>query len=119
MSRGFIPGDQFEEKYAPRQRVTVGLTANAGGGQSGATPLPTAINRVATVATAGDSVLLPTSADNVGAEVTVINAGANSLNVFPQGADTIDGAASKAVAAGKSAAFFSVAAGIWHSLASA
>jgi hypothetical protein len=57
-----------------------GLTALSGGGQTGATPVTSAINEVSTVATTGESVQLPVALP--GAIVTVINDGANSLNVF-------------------------------------
>jgi hypothetical protein len=58
-----------------------GLTALAGGGQTGALLLPAAVNVVSTVANPGDSVLLPK--EGGGKRIIVINAGANSLNVFP------------------------------------
>ena len=58
-----------------------GLTALAGGGQTGATPLIEGVNRFTTVTTTGDSAILPLAVP--GNRVTVINAGANSMNVFP------------------------------------
>lgn len=100
--------------------VTDGLTAHAGGGQANATPLPAELNRVTTVATAGDSVELPTSVG--GLSITVINAAANSMNVFPAVGDQINslGAnAAFAVAAGKSVEFNCVTSGQWHSILSA
>jgi len=83
-----------------RERLQVGLlqessvdniAAFAGGGQANATPLTNEINRVTTVATAGDSVMLPASL--AGLSVAVINAGANAVQVYGSGADTINGAA--------------------------
>src|SRR2546423_1177381 len=71
--------------------VVNGLTAFAGGGQASATALTAGINRVTTVASAGDSVKLPTSA--AGMAVTVINQGANPLQAFGTGTDTINGIA--------------------------
>jgi hypothetical protein len=73
------------------------ITAHSGGGQGSAVLLTSEVNRVSTVAAAGDSVLLPVSA--AGLTLYVINSGANSCNVFPQTGDTIDGqAANTAVA---------------------
>jgi hypothetical protein len=74
--------------------VTDGLTAFAGGGQSGATVLPSKVNRVTWVETSGDSVKLPVSV--AGAEVIVINAGSNPMAVFPQTGDAINGLAANA-----------------------
>jgi len=65
-------------------------TAFAGGGQTNATNLLNNDNLVATVASNNDSVkLLPAT---VGVSQTVRNAGVNSLNVFPQTGENIDGA---------------------------
>ena len=83
-----------------RERLQVGLlqesaldniTALAGGGQAGATLLTNEINRVTTVATAADSVMLPVSFP--GLSVAVINAGANAMQVYGNGTDTINGVA--------------------------
>ncbi len=97
-----------------------GITAHAGGGQSSATPLPAMINRVTTVATAADSVVLPPSAP--GLVIVVVNAAAsNSMNVFPNGTDAINALAAStafAVAAGKTCEFYCTNAGQWHSLLS-
>lgn len=60
--------------------ASTGLTAHAGGGQAGATPLPSALNRVDTVANAADSVLLPPAIP--GRQVVVNNNSANALQVF-------------------------------------
>lgn len=57
-----------------------GLIALAGGGQLGATKLNYDINVVGTVATAGDSVLLPSA--QAGGEVILINAGAKAMQVY-------------------------------------
>lgn len=97
--------------------VTDTITAHAGGGQGSAVLLTTDINRVTTVASAADSVALPTSTP--GSEVTVINAAAsNSMNVFPQSGDQINALSANAafaVAAGKVATFYCTTAGFWHS----
>lgn len=68
--------------------VTTGITAYAGGGQTNATALTSEVNVVSAVATAADSVKLPTAAE--GLEVTVINATATSADVFPNTSDYID-----------------------------
>lgn len=91
-----------------------GLTAHAGGGQANATPLSKELNRVSTVATAGDSVVLPASAP--GLTIIVINNGANSCQVFGLGTDTIDGVAAATGVSqmpGSSVIFTCTAAGAW------
>jgi hypothetical protein len=96
------------------------LTAHAGGGQGAATSCAAVINRFTTVATAGDSGLLPPA--KAGMQVTVTNAGAASLNVFPASGEQINNAAANtafALAAGKTASFTSAANGAWHAVLSA
>lgn len=68
--------------------VNEGITAFAGGGQASATLLTKTLNEVSTVATAGDSVKLPTAF--AGKEITVINNGANPVDVFPSTDDKIN-----------------------------
>jgi len=122
MSRGFINGSDFEEAYAPLQRVKDGLTAFATGGQASATSLPASISRVTTVGTAGDSVKLPPSTGLIGLTILAINSTGTSMNVFPATGDAIDnlGAnAAKAVAANKSCDFTCTGAGQWHAVLSA
>ncbi len=67
------------------------LTALSLGGQAGATPLTAMINRVGTVGAQGDSVALPASV--VGLAVVVLNRGAQPMQVFGAGTDTINGIA--------------------------
>lgn len=69
------------------------ITAKAGGGQTSATPLNTrtSFHAVTTVATAADSVLLPTP--KVGDVHVVKNSGSNSMQVFADGSGTIDSVA--------------------------
>lgn len=101
----------------PVVSATDAITAHAGGGQISAVALISQINRVTTVATAGDSVKLPPATP--GLEITVINAAAaNSMNVFPIAGDAINalGAnAAFAVAATKVVTFRCAGAGQWHS----
>jgi hypothetical protein len=100
---------------------TDGITAHAGGGRASAVPLTSMINRVTTVGTAADSVVLPAAAP--GMQLTVINAAAvNAMQVFANGSDTIDGTAGStgfSQAAGKTVEYVSTAAGAWHKLVSA
>ncbi|QJW98683.1 hypothetical protein [Frigoriglobus tundricola] len=94
-----------------------GLTAHAGGGQGTATALTAMNNRVTTVATTGDSVILPTNFP--GMVIGVFNAGANACNVFPDTGSNINGAsanAAYALASGKNAVFYCLASGVWHAI---
>lgn len=64
------------------------IVAKASGTQANATQLVAQTSRVATVATAGDAILLPASV--AGLELLVINHGTNAMQVFGAGTDTID-----------------------------
>jgi hypothetical protein len=108
------------------------MRAFAGGGQLSATPIVSTYNRFITVATAGDSAVLPGAGP--GLEYVVKNAAANSMNIFPAAAsqggfpgngpnipagDKINSLAVNvafALAAGKSVRFFCVAPGTWETL---
>jgi hypothetical protein len=108
--------------------VTNGITAFAGGGQASATQLNSAFNRVTTVATAADSVKLPTCAAQSnangntvgpGVQVWVMNTSANSLNVFPATGDAINALAANtaiAIATVTGKLFTCAVAGTWQSL---
>lgn len=101
-------------------KAVTGLVALVGGGQAGATVLTGDINVVSTVASAADSVQLPTA--EAGREVTVVNNSANALAVFPALGDKINALSVNAVlsvAAGKTATFVSAAALQWFALVSA
>jgi hypothetical protein len=94
------------------------LTAFATGGQVSATALSATKNfhRVTTVATAADSVKLP--AATVGQMHYVRNDGANAMQVFGAGTDTINGVATGtgiSQAAGTGMWYTSVASGAWTS----
>ena len=101
--------------------LATGLTAFAGGGQTGALLLQAVQNVVATVATTGDSVALPQSAAQM--FMMIANQGANSMNVFPYPGDSINALsvnAPFALAAGKTAIFSSAGWGQpWFSVVSA
>lgn len=64
------------------------VVAHAGGGQANASLLNLGINTIITVATQGDSVILPD--DVLGQTVIVANRGANAAAIFPQVGDEID-----------------------------
>lgn len=90
-----------------------GITARAGGGQGGS-PLARTLNRVAVVATAGDSVTLPPS--SAGEAITLTNSGVNSLNVFPAPGEAINSLGANAafvLANGKTVTFICYTAGQW------
>lgn len=111
-----------------------GITATAGGGQTNAVLLTAQFNDIATVASGNDSVKLPpvTVTPNVlgsivnAIPVIIANAGANSLQVFGSGTDTINNVATGtgvAVGAGKTAIFYpsemSGSVGNWYMILSA
>lgn len=97
-----------------------GITAFATGGQANAVALTASVNRITTVVNAGDSVRLPVA--TAGAEVVVINAAANSMNVFPSTGNAINALsanAAYAVAANKVVRFICAVDGTWNSLLTA
>lgn len=96
------------------------LTANPGGGQANGVFLGWGMNEFTTVATAGDSATLPNY--NNGLIIFVVNASANSMNIFPQAGGTINalGAnAAYALAAGKAVILFQASNGKWYANLSA
>jgi hypothetical protein len=105
-------------RYILGSNTETGITALAGGGQAGATPLTAQISRVDTVASGNDSVGLPkviAVADGVaypgqvGMIMHVRNNTAASMQVFGVTPDTINSAATStgvAVGANKSATFW-------------
>ena len=117
LASGFVRGASLQTFSA-----VDGLTAHAGGGQASATLLTAMMNRVSTVATGGDSTVLPPSAP--GMDITVTNAAAsNSMNVFPSaggtGTETINSLGANApfaLGAGKSVQFICYTAGQLHTL---
>lgn len=97
-----------------------GITAKAGGGQADATALTATYNRVTTVATAADSVKLPSAV--AGSRVVVFNKAASSLNVFPSSGDAINALsadAAYALAATKGAEFICMVNGTWDTILTA
>lgn len=119
----FLTGDKLHDILVTTADA---LTAHAGGGQQVASYLTSVANRFATVATIADSATLPPTtgegADLVGLKIEVYNTAANSMNVFPNNGEAINGLganAAFAVAGGKSAIFRCTAAGQWASNLSA
>lgn len=100
---------------------TNAITAHVGGGQGSATALTTAINRVTTVATAGNSVKLPAAI--AGESIVVINAAAsNSMDCFPASGEVINALAANtalAIAANKTVMFVCAVNGTWNSIVTA
>lgn len=95
---------------------TGSITAHAGGGQGSATALTTEVNVVATVASANDSVKLPTAA--AGLQILVFNAGANAVDVYPATGGAIDALGTNnpySVAATASRLFVGVSSTAWLS----
>ena len=97
------------------------LTAFAGGGQGSALQLAKEINRVTTVATAGDSVKLPVSV--AGMQVTVINAAAsNAMDTFPATGEVINALSANtalSLTANSTVIFSCAVAGTWNTVVTA
>lgn len=113
---GLQSGVTLNAWLAELQGVTSNLTAHAGGGKTNALLLDSAINEVVTVTSANDSLKLPIG--RVGRQITVVNFGSNSLQVFGSGSDTINEVATAtgvAQAAGKTSVYTctSVTAGVF------
>lgn len=90
----FTPGKALQDGYALNKLSGLigstqnNITAQADGTKANATQITAAKARVTTVAGAADSVKLPPGYP--GLEVTLYNAGANSMQVFGSGNDTIN-----------------------------
>lgn len=99
-----------------------GLIAHAGGTKAAALQIPAAVSLVQfdTVATNGDSALLPQA--KAGTEVCVANSGAATLSLYGRGTDTINDAATATnydLATNTSARFFCAVDGQWKAIKSA
>lgn len=89
---GLIDGTLINQVLSNEFSAKSGITALSGGARSSLTPqLNAAMNLVETVAGSGDSVILPPALR--GASLLVRNKGANTMLVYAEGADTIDGTA--------------------------
>lgn len=117
LASGFVPGGGSFQTYSTQ----TGITAHAGGTQAAAVPITAMNAQVSVCATAGDSVVLPPA--KVGMEVTVVNNGAASCNVFAAsqaqggvtGGDTMNQTqnGSVAVATNTITLFFCFVVGVW------
>lgn len=111
------------------ESATNAITATASGTQTNSVLLTTSINRVTTITTGGDSILLPPAVP--GLSIKVINATAStSMNVYPAsatqggvtGGDAINALSQNtayAVAGTKVVIFSSAIAGTWNTLLTA
>lgn len=99
-----------------KRSVTAGITAFATGGQASATALTEDVNEVSIVATTGDSVKLLSAA--VGLTQTVINNGANAMDVFPNTGDDLGSGVDTAqsLAAGSNITYVAYDATNWESV---
>lgn len=112
--------NQFDKVAFKLGSTEDSIVAKAGGGQATARLLTCEFNRIITVASAADSVKLPVSVP--GLDVMIINDGANSMQVFGSGTDTIDAVATATgvpLAAASRANFMCVTAGKWQSASGA
>lgn len=118
LASGFVSGQAGGFQTFATQ---TGITAHAGGGQASATPITAMQAQISVAATAGDSCVLPPAKQ--GMEVTVVNNGAASANVFAAsqaqagqtGGDTMNGTqnGSAAIAAASVLLFFCFLNGSW------
>lgn len=76
---------QYDELY---NKLDTGNTAHSGGGQTNALPLAGRFNDITTVAAQGDSVMLVAALP--GHQQTLANHGANAMQVYGAGTDTIN-----------------------------
>lgn len=116
--KAFVDQSDVGSAFFDLSSTANAITARAGGGQALATALTATYNRVTTVATAADSVLLPAAV--AGTRVVVFNAAAaNSMNVFPATGAAINALAANtafAVAAGRGAEFVCCVDGTWNTV---
>lgn len=115
---GGVEGTRWTENGGVLQthQLNAGLTAFATGGQAGALALTSSYNEIAVVATTGDSVkVAPAVAGN---KQTIINNGANSLDVFPDTGDDLGAGVDTAVAlaAGSNITYLAFDATNWESV---
>ena len=92
-----------------------GITATAGGGRNNSYQIVSQTSRISTVATLGDSVMLPSATP--GLELIVINHGLNAMQVFGNNVDQIDDQPSTAGVSQMSNSmviFTCVTAGSWY-----
>ena len=98
----------------PQWQNSPAITALAGGGLSASTPLlVNGVNYLSAVASANDSVVLPSAV--AGTLVLVKNSVATNARVYCQTADTVDGTTNVTLTASKSAWFVAYDNNKWFS----
>jgi len=122
----YVPGNTNYEivtALTAQQSVTDNITASTTNTQAGALALTSTFNNVTTVAVAANTVKLPLAV--AGLWVAIRNGGANSMQVYGDGTDTINAVATAtgvAQAAATSALYFCTTpapAGKWFRVLSA
>lgn len=115
-----IDGGPLNEQLAkPHYNASDGLVAHAGGGQTNALLMTARINRYTTVASAGDSAKLPSSA--AGKVIYVVNDTSNAMQVYGSGSDTINDVATgtgMSVSANSATVYVGTVPGKWYSVGS-
>ena len=97
--------------------TAAGIAASSTQTQAAGFTISSSLNEVTTVAAENDAVTLPTAV--AGYEITIINNGANTLQIFPAADDSIDAGAvdaSTTLATGKSQIFRAKNSTVWESL---
>jgi len=110
LASGFVSGGGAFQTYSTQ----TGITAHAGGGRASAVAITAMQAQISTVATTADSVVLPPALP--GMEITIVNNGANSAQVFGNGSDTINGTAGSTGVAQAAAAvtiYYCFVSGAW------
>lgn len=123
---GLVDGSDLKMIVSQTRSGQGGLVAKAGGGAVSAPLLGAAMNTLATVATSGDSALLPMAIS--GALVRVVNAGAASATIYAQTSNPNNGgqadsiiplaggsSTSTALAVNACAEFWCSSIGVWKS----
>lgn len=119
-NRAYVDPSDIPGVIADFNSAQNGLTAATTQTQAAGTPITKAISRFATVANAGDAATLP--AARVGDTRIVINAGANSMGVFPASGDKVNALSANAVyavAAAKTVMFVCAVNGTWNTILTA
>ncbi len=116
----FSVSSDFNSLNAAVANAVTGLTAHAGGGQTDALLLINKVNMVSTVATTGDSVKLPVAVP--GAEIVVINASGNDMDLFPSSGGYINALSvdtALSIPDGMTIVLYCALAGTWNGVLSA
>lgn len=108
----------LDRRKLDRQRVFTGFAGQSvtatGTASDNAADIDATLVVVSTATATGQGAVLPLAYE--GAVVMVRNAAANPVNIYPRGADTLDGGTSAAsVGTASSALYFAPQAGAWYS----